>query len=88
MPPTLPPSSARWLTPDEIRTQAGRGRHCDEDHCRSGELRIAVTIYQRPAGQLRAYEHLYCERHGKLAAVWRNVRLGPPPGEDTPEREP
>lgn len=76
---TLPPPSARWLTPDEIREQAGRGRHCDEDRCRSGELRITVTTYQRPAGQLRAYEHLYCERHGKLTAVWRGVKVTPAP---------
>jgi len=55
---------------------------CDWDQCRSTELRIGVTIYQRKAGEIRAYQHLYYERHDKLVAVWCNV----PVGSSTPAR--
>ena len=65
-----PKAAARWMTPEEIEAPRPRpDLQCDGDRCRSTELRISVTIYQRKAGEIRAYEHLYCERHGKLVAV-------------------
>ena len=70
----LPKAVARWMTPEEIEApRAWPDSQCEEDRCRSTELRISVTAYQRKAGEVRAYEHLYCARHGKLVAVWRNV---------------
>ena len=78
----LPKAAARWMTPEEIETpRAWPDGQCDGDRCRSTELRISVTTYQRRAGEIRAYEHFYCARHGKLEAVWRNVKIeGTPDG--------
>lgn len=76
----LPKAVARWLTPEEARIQAGHHRLCDGDgRCPAREVRIVVTTYQRKAGEIRAYRHFYCERHGKLVAIWRNA-----PVEGTP----
>jgi len=64
------------MTPEEIETpRPWPTSQCEEDRCRSTDLRISITSWQRRAGEVRGYEHLYCAPHGRLAAVWRNVPI-------------
>lgn len=68
------------MTQEEIKApRPWPDLQCEGDRCQSAELRISVTTYQRKAGEVRGYEHVYCEQHGKLVAVWRNA-----PVEGTP----